>query len=294
MRHTWSFIEIIQKIYFRFLLVGKKIVIYLGYKNLVEANSDSLFLQNLSGSSDWFYKRDWKGFNIRNHTLSLFLRYGTTDKKVLKQIFYDQEYYPLIDLIKKRYSIQNIRVLVDVGSNIGLSAIWFSNQFPNVSRIVCVEPDNQNFKSLKRNINQNFNSQEVVLVNKALWSVSNIRLLLSSEFRDGESWSKSVTEGVMNADSVLSVSLEDLLLNCEIKGVDLLKIDIEGAEVKLLNSPSFTKTIKENVKFLAIEIHEEVLKLNRAIELLSEAKFDCFVQGETLFAYNTALISHNG
>lgn len=291
MRHTWSFIEIIQKLSFRFFLVGKQIVIYLGYKNLVEANSDSLFLQKLSRSSDWFYKRDWKGFNIRNHTLSLFLRYGTTDKKVLKQIFFDQEYYPIIDLIKKRCSIQNIRVLVDVGSNIGLSAIWFSNQFPNMSRLVCVEPDNQNFKALTRNINQNFNSHEVVLVNKALWSVSNIQLSLTSAFRDGESWSKSVTEGVLKADSVRSITLEDLLLNCEIKGVDILKIDIEGAEVKLLNSPSFITTIKDEVRFLAIEIHEEVLKLNRAIEILREAKFDCFVQGETLFAYNTSLIS---
>jgi predicted O-methyltransferase YrrM len=78
---------------------------------------------------------------------------------VLRQVFGRNEYAigdrQLEERIWTRYSdivkARQTAVVVDAGANIGLASLWFANQYPK-AKIVCIEPDPENFRILKENL----------------------------------------------------------------------------------------------------------------------------------------------
>lgn len=113
--------------------------------------------------------------------------------------------------------------IIDCGSNIGLSIIYFKSKFPK-STIIGFEPDPKIFNVLKKNVS---GFEKVTLHNKA---VSKEKGKLSFVSEGGFS-------GRLNdeADSgnVIVVEAEPLTYYIDRK-IDLLKIDIEGAEYEVL------------------------------------------------------------
>src|SRR6478735_3004416 len=67
----------------------------------------------------------------------IYLRPRHTDYAILNQIFVDKQYLP-------NHSLSNVKVILDAGANIGLSALYFHQRFPD-ARIICLEPEEQNF-----------------------------------------------------------------------------------------------------------------------------------------------------
>ena len=57
--------------------------------------------------------------------------------------------------LKKEYAHTNVKphVILDLGSNVGVAAMYFAIMFPNAS-IFCFEPDPDNFLKLKKNTEQ--------------------------------------------------------------------------------------------------------------------------------------------
>ena len=56
-------------------------------------------------------------------------------------------------------------VIIDAGANVGLSAVFYANRFPN-ARIIAIEPEPSNYEMLKRNVVPYSN---VTPVQAALW-----------------------------------------------------------------------------------------------------------------------------
>lgn len=134
-----------------------------------------------------------------------------------KEIFDDQVY-------KFKAKRQN-PYIIDCGSNIGLSIIYFNFLYPN-SRIVGIEPDPEIFKFLIQNLKQ-FKSSNLELIQKAVWT-SNDTLYFK---QDGSLGGRIVgRDDGKKIIQVQTIRLRDLL--CE--PVDFLKIDIEGAEYDVL------------------------------------------------------------
>jgi len=71
-------------------------------------------------------------------------RPGTTDLLVLEQVFLDREY----DV--EPIAPESIEYIVDLGSNIGVTAIFWAQRYPK-ARMALVEPDPDNFALLQRN-----------------------------------------------------------------------------------------------------------------------------------------------
>jgi len=64
---------------------------------------------------------------------AIFLRKGTSDKKVFREVFLFKIYnFPWPDNPPK--------IIIDAGANIGLSSIFFANRFPD-AMIIAVEPE---------------------------------------------------------------------------------------------------------------------------------------------------------
>src|SRR5258706_4718209 len=73
----------------------------------------------------------------------VYIRVGSTDLSVLQQVLIEQHYAFSLPL--------NPQVIIDAGANIGLSAVFFANQYPE-ALIVALEPDESNFLILQTNV----------------------------------------------------------------------------------------------------------------------------------------------
>jgi FkbM family methyltransferase len=148
------------------------------------------------------------------------VRANGLDHLLLMQIFVEQEY---------RLPAANVRRIVDLGANIGMATVYLSRLFPD-AEIACVEPSPQNIPVLKQAIALNGIRARVfeAAIGPAEGSVD---LFLSSR--------PDCTSIVHAVDSVGVVKVPQLSMGQVMRqmgwdDIDLLKLDIEGAERFLL------------------------------------------------------------
>lgn len=137
-------------------------------------------------------------------------------------------------------------LIVDVGSNIGLSIIFFKRQFPN-SRIIAFEPDPYAFQALAANMAV-MGYRDVDLRNTAAW-VEDTELEF---FVEGSLAGSTEVDcrGVGQIRRVRAERLHSVLARSQ--PIDLLKMDIEGAE----NTVIFDLLdVLPNTKRLFLEYH---------------------------------------
>lgn len=154
-----------------------------------------------------------------------FMRLGSTDFHTALEVFEGGEYEAVLAAVK------DARVVVDFGSNIGISCLLWRHQWPGCV-LVAVEPDADNLRVAEMNLRVFAPAQDGVpthLIPAAIWSRSGNCELDRSE----GAWSYRIDPGrsagsvpMMTCEQVLSVIPPD-------SPIDLLKCDIEGAEVEL-------------------------------------------------------------
>jgi FkbM family methyltransferase len=162
--------------------------------------------------------------------------------------------------VKKNYmfnSGDDAPMIIDCGANIGLSAIFFKEIYPN-SKIICFEPDPKIFEILKYNLEQ-FNYSDIQIYNTAVW-VRNEKL----RFQTDNSWGGKIVSN----ESKNYLNIDALDLNNFLKQkIDFLKIDIEGAEYDVIIHCK--DLISKNVKNIFFEWHSFTNKEQKLGELLS-------------------------
>jgi FkbM family methyltransferase len=151
--------------------------------------------------------------------------------------------------------------IIDAGANIGMSVIYFKMKFPN-AKITAFEPDEEVFSLLKNNV-ASFGFNDVNLIKKGLWKEETV-LTFHSEGADAGRIAE--TEGIGKI-----IKIETSLLSNYLKNnlIDLLKIDIEGAEFEVLKE---CKAYLNNVSNIFIEYHSFKGKEQVLPELLSILK----------------------
>ena len=182
---------------------------------------------------------------------------------LFKEIFVYQEY--LFNTESRRPFI------IDCGSNIGMSILYFKLIYPN-SDIVAFEPDEKAFMYLKNNMEtNNFNS--VIINQKALsksegeidfyYDIENPGSLRMSSIRERLPKSKR---------KVKSVQLSTYIT----KNVDFLKMDIEGAELGVIEELSDAGKL-HYIKQMVIEYHHHLIGeddvLSKMLRLLENSEF---------------------
>jgi FkbM family methyltransferase len=147
--------------------------------------------------------------------------------------------------------------IVDGGANIGLATLYWKQEFPD-ARIIAFEPDPEIFETLKRNI-EHHACDDVTLVEKGLWSEEG-RLEFQPDGADGGQMA-SVAESEVDEESVPVTRLVPYLD----ERIDMLKLDIEGAEVEVLCDAAGHLGSVQN---LFVEWHSYVGKKQRVDEIL--------------------------
>jgi FkbM family methyltransferase len=139
-------------------------------------------------------------------------------------------------------------VIFDIGANVGYASVYFATRFPR-ARIIAVEPEASNFALLERNTAAFPN---VTPVHAALWPHA-ARLAIGNP--NDDSWAFQVNESAGSAgDSVRGVSMDQLLEEHDVSRIDILKIDIEGAEKEVFEPGCESWLAKTRV--LVVELHD--------------------------------------
>ncbi|GAB4425882.1 MAG: hypothetical protein OHK0015_06290 [Chloroflexi bacterium OHK40] len=155
-------------------------------------------------------------------------------------------------------------LIIDCGANIGLSCIFFKRRYPGC-RLIAFEPDPALFALLVTNLRA-FALHDVALYNQAVWtSTTTLRF-----------WAEGAFSGriALPGDrgpliEVPALRLRDMLT----QPVDMLKLDIEGAETVVLEDCADRL---DRVERLFVEYHAPVAQpqtLHRVLAILAGAGF---------------------
>jgi len=177
---------------------------------------------------------------LGDEILTMRLRKYSGDFFIFHEIFGDRCYQISDDLLK------TADIVIDLGANIGLTTIFFSQRFPQ-SRFICVEPDMNNLRLLRENTL--FLGSRVCIIEGSVSVDSGFTNFVESRY----SWGGK-TEGAQltRGRRVRSLTVNEIMEMGNTNVVDVLKIDIEGTEAAIFkNKPTWL----EKVRVIIIELH---------------------------------------
>lgn len=137
--------------------------------------------------------------------------------------------------------------IVDLGANVGVATIFFRRRYPN-AEISVYEADPYIFKYLENNLNIN-RIAGVKLYNLAVWDCSGT-LSFSSDHADGGNVVSEENHHDGKSITVHAVDIREIVTSEDC--IDFLKMDIEGAENKLI--PLLAGNLS-TVKNIFVEYH---------------------------------------
>jgi FkbM family methyltransferase len=158
-------------------------------------------------------------------------------------------------------------LIIDGGSNIGMSILYFKRTYPT-ARIVGFEPDPNIFRLLEENVRRN-KIGDVTLVDAGLGAESGTTTFVADNSAGGQFGSAE------NALSVRVVRLSDYLG----EPVDFLKLNIEGQELPVLLEAEASGKLR-NVRELVLEYHgwaNGEQRLGQILTLLDRSGYRYFV-----------------
>lgn len=162
---------------------------------------------------------------------------------VKKEVFTDHVYYVELESDKP--------TIIDLGAYIGDTVIYFKTLYPK-SKIIAVEPLAENLQLLRKNIEEN-QIEDVEVVEAAVGARSREIEIYADKNENAWTSMAGIHEGGWGGQQVSKkLKVKSFTLDELIRGeVDLVKMDIEGAEVAVVRA---SKKL-ENVRNLIIEYH---------------------------------------
>jgi len=162
-----------------------------------------------------------------------------------KEIFCEANYFFKTSALKP--------VIIDCGGNIGMATLYFKKIYPD-SRVITFEPNPEAFSLLEKNIRDN-NIKNVECHNVALYDEEKqISFFISEESGVLRSSLKKDRGGKTEL-LVSSKRLSDYLKT--IDKIDLIKIDVEGAEINIIEDLFRSGTLAKADRYI-IEYHHNM------------------------------------
>ncbi|GEM_PF-789501 len=145
-------------------------------------------------------------------------------------------------------------VVIDVGANIGKYALYAGMLVGKKGKVIALEPFEETFRLLHRNIKQNDLEDSVIPLRVAISDQNGkTKLFFADDVGEVISLIYRVSDKYVEVDTI---TIDSLVENMKIRKVDWMKIDVEGAEYNVLLGAR--ETLSKNKLNLVIE----VLKVN--------------------------------
>jgi len=179
---------------------------------------------------------------------SIYVRVPSSDVPTFEQIFVFEEYGFNVG--------RTPETIIDAGANIGLASIYFAHKFPR-AKIIAIEPEMNNFEILKMNCNA---YENISIIQGALWSSDEKVDLIDpglgywgyrTETRNGNH--PRANQKILE---VQGYSIPDIMNRYNFDSIDILKVDIEGAETEVFRD---TSAWIDKIDSLVVELHESLI-----------------------------------
>lgn len=178
----------------------------------------------------------------------------------------------LVDIVDEIYILPRFKLkqgwcFMDVGANVGAYSVLASRMVGNKGVVISIEPHPDNFRALLFNTKL---LKNVIPIQAAIWNKNEYQKLYlppaaaesSLVFKTSD---KSIKIMCLTLDSLYN-KVRELL---SIDHVDAIKIDVEGAEEKVLEG---AKEVLHMVEFVLVEVHNSN-RINKIACLLNKYGF---------------------
>lgn len=191
--------------------------------------------------------------SLQSLDYSITVRPGTDDVPALINNAVRKEY----GRFKKGFSP---KVIIDAGAYIGDTSAYFLSRFPE-AHVIALEPNPESYDLAIRNLAPY--GERVKLIQAALWNeVSDLKI-------SGEQMGAALAnEGI----EIKSVTIPSLMGKFGLEFIDVLKLDIEGAEIDVLLNAK--QDWLDKVGLIMLETHGKKIE-EMLIPFLTEKKFSC-------------------
>lgn len=188
-------------------------------------------------------KRGVRAIDVPGMANPIYMRTGTSDRSAFNEV-----------IVKRWYDHPfpggQPRLIIDAGANVGYASVRFAELYPN-SDIIAIEPDSANFELIERNIAA---FPRVRAMRCGVWPKS---AELVIENPDAKSWAFRVREAREGESGFPAVGLNELLEAHPARFIDILKLDVEGAERELFADDNCHHWLART-KMMFIELHDRI------------------------------------
>ncbi len=188
-------------------------------------------------------KRGVRAVNVPGMMNPIYMRTGTSDRSAFNEV-----------IVKRWYDHPfpggQPRLIIDAGANVGYASVCFAELYPGAD-IIAIEPDSENFGLVERNIAA---YPRVQAMRCGVWPRS---AELVIENPEAKSWAFRVREAREGESGFPAVGLIDLLEAHPARCIDILKLDVEGAEKELFADDKCANWLART-RMMFIELHDRI------------------------------------
>lgn len=190
-----------------------------------------------------------------NTKVSNYVVEGYENDYVFQTIKNTNNFYEISILDKWTPKFSEAKIIFDIGSNIGNHTLYWSEKL-NYEAIYAFEPFKPTFERLNNNIKNN-NMKNIFAVNKG---VGNVNGFANTSFIDESNMGATTLEysKEQNEDTMEIISIDDFVVENNIKNIDFVKIDTESFELFVLEG--MKKVLREMKPDLWIEVGTQTYK----------------------------------
>ncbi|MEZ5394652.1 MAG: FkbM family methyltransferase [Bryobacterales bacterium] len=164
--------------------------------------------------------------------------------------------------------IPGCQTLIDLGGNIGLATIALARALPGLRSYV-VEPDAGNVAMLERNLAPLVAQGRCTIERGAMWKTDDVIEIEPPEL-EGSFGAVRCVDGGGGGEVVQGMTMKTILDRSGFERVDLVKVDVEGAEAGLFDSG---QDWLDRVDALAVEFHGSARQQSDFDRVVAECGF---------------------
>lgn len=168
---------------------------------------------------------------------------STSDEYVFESVFVDQVY---------EFSLPEIdpELIIDAGANAGYTSLYFARKYRR-AQIIAIEPEGANFQRLVRNT---AGCPRIRALHGALWHQPG-HISVEDPTAGATTVGFQVKAALPGAQGVVpAFTVSDILAMSGRERIDILKLDIEGAEKEIFEADDLAWLDK--VRVLMVELHD--------------------------------------
>jgi len=228
--------------------------------------------------------------NINYHGLKIYYSYGTSLIRRIKNSKSNIYEESTCKSITQFLNIKQNPNFIDVGANIGLISAYVLNHVPKVN-IYAFEPGPHQYNLFNKTIIENKLEKRIKLYNLALSNTNGTMEfnIHSTQDVSGDGFYDTERAGKTNIINVEVLKLDDWWENNKKPNIDVIKIDVEGAELWILEGA--VKMLKSCKPIIVLEIcnlnyRNYPYTENEVLELLISNNYSVFTEEGSLVNKN--------